>query len=87
MRSVIGWAVPCGPRSIKYEDEEKVIDVACDERTIFACFAEDGFYLKSSDCTKSEIRMFSVKLLFQFVQSCRCYITHKASKGSIKQGL
>jgi len=42
MRCVIGRAVPCGPRSMKYEVEENVIDVACDERTIFACFAEDS---------------------------------------------
>ena len=39
MRSVIGWAVPCCPRSMESEDAEKVIDVACDERTIFARFA------------------------------------------------
>jgi hypothetical protein len=39
MRSVIGCAVPCGPRSMKNEEEEKVIEVACEERTIFAYFA------------------------------------------------
>ncbi len=33
-RSVIGCAVPCEPLSSKYGDDEKVKEVACEERTM-----------------------------------------------------
>ncbi len=49
MRSMIGWAVPCGPRFMKYGVEEKVIDVACDECTITTeCPAEEQYYIVKS---------------------------------------
>ena len=86
MSCVIGRAVPCGPRSMKYEVEEKVIDVACDERTIFACFAEDSSLLefeiriRLQKETRLKIFLIVIRLLFQFV---RVPILTKSQTGAL----
>jgi len=43
---VIGCAVPCGPRSIKYGEEENIMDVDYDERTIMIDKCTEAWFMK-----------------------------------------